>query len=150
MISLAADCLREGTSLADSLVSIAMANQMQLFETFEQRRRELGMSRSTLARRSRVSLPTVNRIMSAHHETSTFAHVAAIAQALGIELTAVAKVGSEELRRKQAKKKATRLVRLVQGSSGLEGQAVDQRELESMVARTTEQLLRSKRKLWPE
>ncbi len=123
---------------------------MQLFQELEKRRRELGISRSALARRSRVSLPTVNRIMSAQHESATFAHVAAIAQALGMELTPVVKDGSEELRRKQATRKARHLVGLVQGTSGLEGQAVEQSDLESMVARTTEKLLRSKRKLWSE
>jgi hypothetical protein len=88
--------------------------------------------------------------MSAQHESATFAHVAAIAQALGMELTPVVKDGSEELRRKQATRKARHLVGLVQGTSGLEGQAVEQSDLESMVARTTEKLLRSKRKLWSE
>jgi len=123
---------------------------MKLFQTFEKRRRELGMSRAMLARRSRVSLPTVNRIMSSQRGMSAFAHVAAIAQALGMELTPVAKDGSEDLRRRQASSKARRLVRLVQGTSGLEGQAVDQCDLESMIARTTEELLRSNRKLWSE
>jgi transcriptional regulator with XRE-family HTH domain len=123
---------------------------MQLFQEFEKRRRELGMSRSMLARRSRVSLPTLNRIMSSQDGRAAFAHVAAIARALGMDLTPVVKVGSEDLRRKQATSKARRLVRLVQGTSGLEGQAVDQQDLESMVARTTEQLLRSNRKLWSE
>lgn len=123
---------------------------MNVFREFEKRRRELGMSRSTLARRSHVSLPTVNRILSEQHPRATFANVAAIADALGLELTAVGAESSEELARKQARSKAKHLVRLVQGTSGLEGQAVDQQELEAMVARTTEKLLRAKRRLWAE
>lgn len=123
---------------------------MQLFQELEKRRRELGMSRSTLARRSRVSLPTVNRIMSQQYQRPTFAHVAAIADVLGVELTAVPKAESEDLRRSQASNKAKRLVGLVQGSSGLEGQALEQQEVETLVAQTTEKLLRSKRKLWAE
>ena len=67
-----------------------------------------------------------------------------------MELTPVAKAGSAELRERQARSKAKQLVRLVQGSAGLEGQAVDQQEFESMVARTTQELLRSTRKLWAE
>ena len=54
---------------------------MELFHELETRRRELGMSLAMLARRSRVSLPTVNRIMSGRHPRPTFAHVAAIAEA---------------------------------------------------------------------
>lgn len=123
---------------------------MQLLQALEKRRRELGMSRPVLAHRSRVSLPTVNRIMSKHHESASFAHVAAIAQALGLELTFCAKDRSEELRRRQARNKAKHLVGLVQGTSGLEGQAVDQEVFESMVDRTMDQLLRSKRRLWSE
>lgn len=123
---------------------------MQMFQDFEKRRQELGMSRSMLARRSHVSLPTVNRIMSAGHERSSFAHVAAIAQALGMELVPVVRDSVEGLRKEQAASKARRLVHLVQGTSSLEGQAVDQKELELMVERTTEKLLRSRRKLWAE
>ncbi len=108
------------------------------------------MSRSTLARRSHVSLPTVNRIMSQQHPRPTFAHVAAIADVLGVELTPVPKAESEELRQRQARNKARQLVRLVQGNSGLEGQALDQTELESLIVRTAEYLLQSKRKLWAE
>jgi transcriptional regulator with XRE-family HTH domain len=108
------------------------------------------MSLSTLAGRSGISLPTVNRILSGRHANPAFAHVAAIADTLGIELTAVAKDNSEQRRRKQARTKARQLVGLVQGSSALEGQAVEQKDLESMIAQTTEKLLRSKRKLWAE
>ena len=121
---------------------------MQLFQELEKRRRELGMDRSTLARLSHVSLPTVNRIMSQQHPRPTFAHVAAIADVLGVELTLVSKTDSEEMRREQARAKAKPLVGLVQGTSGLEGQALDQQELESLIAKTAEKLLQSKRKLW--
>jgi hypothetical protein len=103
-----------------------------------------------LARRSGVSLPTVNRIFSAEHDRVTFAHVLAIARVLGMELTPVVTDKSDDLRRKQARHKARRLVGLVQGTSALEGQAVDQQDVESMVDRTTEKLLRSNRKLWSE
>ncbi len=123
---------------------------MELFHELETRRRELGMSLAMLARRSRVSLPTVNRIMSGRHPRPTFAHVAAIAEALGVELTGVPKEPSEERRKKQARAKAKLLVGLVQGTSALEGQAVDRRHVELMIEQTTAKLLRSKRKLWAE
>ena len=69
---------------------------------------------------------------------------------MGVELTGVPKEPSEERRKKQARAKAKLLVGLVQGTSALEGQAVDSRHLESMIERTTAKLLRSKRKLWAE
>ena len=124
--------------------------EMKLFQEFEKRRRELGMACTTLAKRSHVSLPTVNRILSGQHSGASLANVAAIAEALGTEITAVANARSDKLRQEQARRKARRLVRLVQGTSALEGQGLDQQELEEMVARTSIDLLRSKRKLWVE
>jgi transcriptional regulator with XRE-family HTH domain len=123
---------------------------MRLFAELEKRRRELGMSTTALAQRSRVSLPTVNRIMSSRHPRPVFAHVAAIAQALGVDLAAVPKDSSDARRRTQARAKARRLVGLVQGTAGLEGQAVAPSDAEHMIERTAVQLLRSKRKLWAE
>ncbi len=123
---------------------------MKLFRKFEKRRRELGMACGTLAKRSHVSLPTVNRILSGQHGGASFVNVAAIAEALGMEITVVAKDRSEKLRQEQAIRKARRLVGLVQGTSALEGQGLDQQELDEMVGRTSRELLLSKRKLWSE
>ncbi len=56
---------------------------------------------------------------------------------------------ARDLKREQAERKARKLVSLVQGTSGLEGQAVDGQTLESMVERTTHELLAgSNRRLW--
>lgn len=106
------------------------------------------MSRTALAKRSHVSLPTVNRILSGQNSGASFANVLAIAGALDMEVTAVAHTGSDEFRQKQAMDKARRLVRLVQGTSALEGQGLDQDELEEMVKRTSRELVLTKRKLW--
>jgi hypothetical protein len=60
-------------------------------------------------------------------------------------------VDARDLKREQAQRKAKKLVALVQGNSGLEGQAVDQKAVKSMVKQTTHELLAgSKRKLWSE
>jgi excinuclease UvrABC helicase subunit UvrB len=61
------------------------------------------------------------------------------------------KIDTRDLKREQAERKAKKLVALVQGTSGLEGQAVDEESVESMVEQTTHELLTgSKRKLWSE
>ena len=70
----------------------------------------------------------MNRVFSAQHDRFTFAHVAAIAQALGIELTPVVKDGKRRTEEEAGNGKARRLVRLLQGTSGLEGQALDQQD----------------------
>ena len=126
-----------------------MGNQA-IFQALEKRRRELGMSRRMLAKRSRVSLPTVNRVLSGQHTGASIENVLAIGEALGMELKCVADTRSENFREKQAVTKARQLVRLVQGTSALEGQGLDKDELEDMIGRTSKELSLTKRKLWEE
>jgi len=121
-----------------------------IFLSLEKRRRELGMSRKSLANRSHVSLPTVNRILSGRHSGASIENVLTIAAALGMELKFEAEMRSERFREMQAVAKARQLVRLVQGTSALEGQALDKDELEDMIGRTAKELSLSKRKLWDE
>jgi transcriptional regulator with XRE-family HTH domain len=128
--------MRDGESLPDKL---------------DVRRRELGLSHELLSRRSGVSRPTIQRILSGHHTTASFANVVAIAESLGLEIHLGSAVEVSDLKREQARLKARRLVGLVQGTSGLEGQAVDRGSLESMIERTTNELLAgSKQRLWSE
>lgn len=121
-----------------------------IFLSLEKRRRELGMSRKSLANRSHVSLPTVNRILSGRHSGASIENVLTIAAALGMELKFEAEMRSERFREMQALAKARQLVRLVQGTSALEGQGLDNDELEDMIGRTAKELSLSKRKLWDE
>jgi len=67
-----------------------------------------------------------------------------------MRIAAVASARSHELRRDQADRKARRLVQLVQGTSALEGQAVDDDSLDAMIGRTSDELLSSNRRLWSE
>jgi transcriptional regulator with XRE-family HTH domain len=120
-------------------------------KVLDRRRRELGLSYELLAQRCGLSRPTVYRILSGHHGAASFASVAAIAESLGLEIRFHSKVDPRTLRRDQAQRKAKQLVALVQGTSGLEGQAVDRRAIEAMVERTTDELLAgSKQRLWSE
>jgi transcriptional regulator with XRE-family HTH domain len=114
-----------------------------------QRRIQLGMSHITVARRSGVSLPTVHRILAGGHSGASFANIQAIADALGLRLEFAPLEPADDLREKQANKKARELVRLVQGTSALEGQAVDSETIQRMIHRTAHELLAgSERKLW--
>ncbi len=123
---------------------------MTIFEQLEHRRQKLGISRSALAARSGLSLPTVNRILSRKNSAASFANVTAVAEALGMTLAATPTERTSEFRKRQATSKAKRLVRLVQGTSALEGQGLDQHELEKMIQQTSSELLKSQRKLWGE
>jgi transcriptional regulator with XRE-family HTH domain len=107
------------------------------------------MSYELLSKRSGVSRPTVQRILSGRHNAASFANIVAIADSLGLGLRCDTKVDARKLKREQAERKARKLVALVQGTSGLEGQAVDEKVAESMIEQTTHELLAgSNRKLW--
>ena len=107
------------------------------------------MSYQQLSKRCDVSRPTVERILSGRHAAASFANIMAIAQSLGLDVRFETKVDARKLKREQARQKAKKLVGLVQGTSGLEGQAVGEKAIESMVEQTTHELLAgSKRRLW--
>ncbi len=111
----------------------------------------MGISVALLSGRSGVSRAVVQRVLSGKHGTASFANIAAIAASLGLSIRFNDDIPVEKMRRDQAWQKARKLVSLVQGTSGLEGQAVDHEAIESMVERTTHELLAGpKRRLWSE
>ena len=117
----------------------------------EQRRRELGMTVAALAGRSGVPETTVHRVLRGAVDEAAFSRVAAIAAALGMDLSCKPMVSAFELQQKQAREKARKLVSLVQGSAGLESQAVSREHLDQMIERTVHTLMAgSKRRLWAE
>ena len=128
-----------------------MTSHLPLFEKLESRRRELGLSQSVLAERSGVSMPTVQRILSDHSLAASFENTVAIAQAMGMQLDAVPIFPAHEILEQQARKKAERLVGMVQGTSALEAQAVSTQHIGQMVKKTIQELLAgSRRRLWME
>ena len=128
-----------------------MTSRQPLFEKLEARRRDLGLSQSVLAERSGVSLPTVHRILASHAKTASVDNILAIAQVLGMDLEAVPRIGTQEILEQQATKKAEQLVGMVQGTSGLEGQAVSGKQIGQMIKKTVQELLAgSRRRLWAE
>src|SRR5580700_6511493 len=123
----------------------------------EFRRHQLRMSKAAVAKRSGVPLATVERILSGREKSPRIENVDAIAAALGVEVTLGASrrlnelKTAQEYRRDQAFKKAKRIVGHVQGTMGLEAQAVDQKTLNDLVEQTVSELLAGPpRKLWDE
>jgi hypothetical protein len=109
------------------------------------------MTYAVLAKRSGVSLPTVIRILSATHRHASIENVSAVAAALGLDLTLKATAPADELRERQAQLKAKQLIAMLQGTSGLEGQALDDEARSHMTRQTIHELLAgSPRKLWSE
>lgn len=115
----------------------------------ENRRKLLGMTKSTLAERAGVSLPTLNRTLSDSERSPTLPTIIAIAAALGLELKLEAAQEPDDFRHAQAKAKATRIVQMVQGTMALEAQAVDQKTIDRLIDQTVHELLAgSPRRLW--
>ena len=126
-----------------------MDRRTDLFASLDLRRRELGMAMGALAAKSGLALRTVARILSGAHPAASWANVTALADALGGAVELRPGADAEDLREQQAQRKAEHLVRMVQGTSALEGQAVDAQNLEQMKRRTVHELLAgSDRKLW--
>ena len=122
---------------------------MNLTAKLEKRRQELGMTFEALSKRSEVPVSTIKAIFKKGIEHATFANVAAIADALGVDIKFADEMDSYELLHQQAVKKARELVGMVQATSGLESQAVAQSQIEVMIQKLVHQLMAgSRRKLW--
>jgi len=107
------------------------------------------MSCRLLALRSGVSLPTVQRILRDGGEHATYATVKAVAHALGMDLELRNTVDEQDFAERQARTKAEAIVRMVQGSSALESQAVDAETYRHMVDQTVHELMAGpRRRLW--
>jgi transcriptional regulator with XRE-family HTH domain len=129
-----------------------------LYDDLNSRRRELGISYAALAELSGVSHPALQRLLTGKVEAPAVTSVAAVARVLGMGAARFLDDGSikfdstasaRDVRERQARKKAARLVGMVQGTSALEGQAVSETEYQSMVEVTSHELLAgSNHRLW--
>jgi DNA-binding phage protein len=121
----------------------------QYIALLEERRNALGLSCAILAERVGLSLRTVQRALSGKEADPGFSTISAIADALGLSLKLESQLDIAGLRRLQAERKADEIVAMVQGTSGLEAQAVSSRTLRELRERTiTELLAGSNRRLW--
>jgi len=132
-----------------------MDSTQRLFAQLDSRRRRLGMSKADLARRAAVSLPTVQRLLSGRESRARIDIVTAIAVALGVEVRLGAALSVHEstdvsaFRLAQARSKARRLARLVQGTMALEAEAVSEPVVDEMEEQNVHALLAGpSRRLW--
>jgi transcriptional regulator with XRE-family HTH domain len=115
----------------------------------ERKRKALKISRRLLARRSGVSLPTINRILGGGLEHTTFGNLRSTARALGMDFEIKNIIGEQDFAEQQATANAEIIMRMVQGTSALESQAVDNDTRNQMVRQTVHELMAgSRRKLW--
>jgi len=114
-----------------------------------ERREKLGISCAVLARRVGVSLRTVQRILSGEENNPGLATVTTLARELGVGIRLDEEVDARTIRRRQAERKAERILAIVQGTSALEAQGMDKETRLDLREQTINELLAgSDRKLW--
>ena len=114
-----------------------MTQTRNILNMLGRRRRALAMPYDELQRRSGVSTSTLKRVLRGE-VTASFATVASVADSLGVDLGATHAQDVTAMRERQARVKARKLVALVQGTSALEGQAVDESDRRLMEQKTAE------------
>ena len=120
-----------------------------LSSRLNERRERLGISCAVLASRTGVSLRSIQRILSGEETNPGFSTVASLAQELGIGVRFDDEVDIRTIRRRQAERKAERILAIVQGSSALEAQAVSRGTMHDLREKTINELLAGPpRKLW--
>ena len=129
----------------------------EVFSQLDGRRRRLRMSKADLARRAGVSLPTVQRLLAGRESRPRIDIVTAIAVALGVEVRLGAapcvhdSTAVSAFRLAQARLKARRLARLVQGTMALEAEAVSESVVDELEEQNVHALLAGPaRRLWGE
>ena len=122
---------------------------IELIRSLNRRREQLGMTLDALAERSGVSLPTVQRILAGDQPRASLPSVLALADALEMRMDLEPRSDADEVLDREARRKAERLVGMVQGSAALEGQGLDEATRERMIQRTVHELRAgSKRRIW--
>jgi transcriptional regulator with XRE-family HTH domain len=116
---------------------------------FNERRERLGISCAVLAKRTGMSLRSVQRILSGEETNPGFSTVTSLARELGVGVRFEEEVDVRTIRRRQAERKAERILAIVQGSSALEAQAMARETIRDLREKTINELLAgSDRRLW--
>lgn len=110
------------------------------------------MPLAEIARRADLSVTTVQTVLAANMNASkvrpSFESILAISAAMGVDFKVKAR-SIAAFRREQARRKAKDIVKMVQASSALESQAVDEKTTKMLEQQTIAELLSGpRRKLW--
>jgi hypothetical protein len=101
-----------------------------------------------LVKKSGLSRATVCRLLKGDHSKVTIPNLEALLKALAVEVT-VNPVPASVAVKRQAERQARKVVEMVQGTMGLEAQAVDAEGVMALVESSCQRLLNGPRKkLW--
>ena len=115
-----------------------MDSQHDILVALDQRRQDLGLSVSNLARHAGLGVATVQRALRGKG-TDSLSTILAIGAAVGLRpLGSSRTIGA--MRRKQAGKKADALLRLTQGNAALENRFISAEEAAQLRRETVREL----------
>lgn len=115
--------------------------------TLKQRMTSLRMTRAALARRSRLSAEAVDRVLEQTADAAT-PDAARVRRCLGLGADGGRLVSNKTFRKHAARKKATLVMSIVQGTMGLEAQGLDSTGYKRLLAQTYHRLKANPRELW--
>ena len=119
----------------------------QFSASLEERRKELGMSISALAKRAGLSRHTVTRMLRDDSTDFTFSNLLAVAGALGTSFE-LREIPAEKFKDQVATMKADRAIRLTQGNVALESHAISKKAIRLRTYDAKSRIASSNRKLW--
>ena len=122
----------------------------EIVQLLNQRRLELQIPLSEIGRRAGLSIATVKKVLAWNVNVSrpSFEAIVAISFAMGVDFRVKARSVSA-IRREQARRKAKEIVKMIQASSALEAQAVDEKTIKMMEQQAIAELLSGPRRmLW--
>ncbi|CAA6813521.1 MAG: Unknown protein [uncultured Campylobacterales bacterium] len=122
--------------------------RLQLLEKVKDRREHIGITIDNLAKLSNLGYRTISRFFSG--DDVKLSTVEKITNLLGLDFAGNEVIDIKTLKEKRAEDKALYIVSLVQDTSSLEMQGLENKELRTLINETKEQFLNGiyQKKLW--
>jgi len=122
--------------------------RLELIEKIIARKKELNITVKNLAKLSGVSVRTINRLLK--NEDVKLSTIESVTNLLGLDFAGNEVVSLEELKKQRAREKALFLASIVQGTSALEMQGLEEDSLKNIITNYEQAFLKGEYKntLW--
>ncbi len=122
--------------------------RLELIEQIIARKEQLGITVENLAKLSGVGVRTINRLLK--NEDVKLSTIEAVTNLLGLDFAGNEQIPLKELQKQRAKEKALYLASIVQGTSALEMQGLEDASLKKIISMYENEFLHGdyKNTLW--
>ena len=107
-------------------------NRLELIEQIIARKEQLGITIENLAKLSGVGVRTINRLLK--NEDVKLSTIEAVTNLLGLDFAGNEQISLKDLEKQRAKEKALYLASIVQGTSALEMQGLEDDGIKKIVS----------------